>query len=66
MGLPSDFTLPKLASLGVRRESVGGALARAAWGGFVQAAQCLYAGRFDDLTGALPGAQLNGLVKEEP
>ena len=35
----SDFTtVQQLAELGVRRISVGGALARAAWGGFLQAA----------------------------
>ena len=36
----SDFTtVAELAELGVRRISVGGALARAAWGGFLQAAE---------------------------
>jgi 2-methylisocitrate lyase-like PEP mutase family enzyme len=39
VGSPSDFNLAKLAELGVRRVSVGGALARAAWGGFMRAAQ---------------------------
>jgi methylisocitrate lyase len=35
----SDFTtVAELAELGVRRISVGGALARAAWTGFLQAA----------------------------
>lgn len=36
----SDFTtVAELAELGVRRVSVGGALARAAWGGFLSAAR---------------------------
>ena len=36
----SDFaTVAELADLGVRRISVGGALARAAWGGFLEAAR---------------------------
>src|SRR6185503_10722079 len=36
----SDFaTVSELAAVGVRRISVGGALARAAWTGFIQAAQ---------------------------
>ena len=36
----SDFTtVAELAALGVRRISVGGALARAAWGGFLDAAK---------------------------
>lgn len=51
IGAPSDFNLTKLAELGVRRVSVGGALARAAWGGFQRAAQSLAEGRFDGLAG---------------
>ena len=36
----TDFaTVAELAALGVRRISVGGALARTAWGGFVAAAR---------------------------
>jgi len=49
IGAPSDFNLRKLADLGVRRVSVGGALARAAWGGFQRAAQSLAEGHFDGL-----------------
>jgi 2-methylisocitrate lyase-like PEP mutase family enzyme len=52
IGAPSDFNLTALAELGVRRVSVGGALARAAWGGFQRAAQSLAEGRFDGLAGA--------------
>nr|MBL8455367.1 isocitrate lyase/phosphoenolpyruvate mutase family protein [Zoogloeaceae bacterium] len=37
IGWESDLTLQDLADLGVRRVSVGGALARAAWGGFLNA-----------------------------
>ena len=33
------ITLPELAALGVRRVSVGGALARSAWTGFMEAAR---------------------------
>ena len=33
-----DLTMADAAALGVRRVSVGGALARAAWGGFIRAA----------------------------
>jgi 2-methylisocitrate lyase-like PEP mutase family enzyme len=40
-------------SLGIRRVSVGGALARAAWGGFIRAAkQLAEQGTFDGLSGA--------------
>jgi 2-methylisocitrate lyase-like PEP mutase family enzyme len=35
------LTLPRLAELGVRRVSVGSALARVAWGAFMRAAQAL-------------------------
>ncbi|MFJ1254099.1 oxaloacetate decarboxylase [Cupriavidus sp. CuC1] len=59
VGSSSEFTLSDFAALGVRRVSVGGALARAAWGGFMQAAQSLANGRFDGFTDAATGAQLN-------
>jgi 2-methylisocitrate lyase-like PEP mutase family enzyme len=39
IGWPTDLTVQDLAALGVRRISVGGALARAAWGGFMRAAK---------------------------
>ncbi|MGH9458278.1 MAG: isocitrate lyase/PEP mutase family protein [Thermoanaerobaculia bacterium] len=52
----SDFTtVARLASLGVRRISVGGALARAAWGGFLRAAREIAdAGTFTALRDAVP------------
>jgi 2-methylisocitrate lyase-like PEP mutase family enzyme len=47
VGLPSDFTVARMAELGVRRISVGGALARSAWGGFMRSArQIAQQGRF--------------------
>jgi 2-methylisocitrate lyase-like PEP mutase family enzyme len=39
IGWASELTLRQIAELGVRRVSVGGALARAAWGGFMRAAK---------------------------
>ena len=63
VGATSPFTLQDLADLGVRRVSVGGALARAAWGGFMHAAQALAEGRFDGFDGAASGATLNGLFQ---
>jgi 2-methylisocitrate lyase-like PEP mutase family enzyme len=63
VGSTSEFTLHDLASLGVRRVSVGGALARAAWGGFMRAAQSLADGRFDGLAEAASGAELNDVFK---
>jgi 2-methylisocitrate lyase-like PEP mutase family enzyme len=58
----SDFTtLAELAELGVRRISVGGALARTAWSGFLAAAQEIADhGTFQGLSRAMPGADLNG------
>jgi 2-methylisocitrate lyase-like PEP mutase family enzyme len=63
IGSTSALTLQDVAALGVRRISVGGALARAAWGGFMQAAQALTEGRFDGFAGAASGAQLNELFR---
>ncbi|HEX7382130.1 MAG TPA: isocitrate lyase/phosphoenolpyruvate mutase family protein [Nevskiaceae bacterium] len=47
VGWPVPFTLADLAAHGVRRVSVGGALAGAAWGAFMRTASLLAAGRFD-------------------
>lgn len=57
----SDFTtVAELARLGVRRISVGGALARAAWTGFLQAAtEIADHGTFAGLAGAVPFAEIN-------
>ena len=63
IGANSSFTIEDLKGLGVRRVSVGGALARAAWGGFMRAAQSLAQGRFDGFGDAASGAQLNGLFE---
>jgi 2-methylisocitrate lyase-like PEP mutase family enzyme len=65
IGANSAFTLDDLAALGVRRVSVGGALARTAWGGFMHAAQRLTEGRFDGFTGAASGATLDGIFRSE-
>ncbi|HEY1996564.1 isocitrate lyase/phosphoenolpyruvate mutase family protein [Paraburkholderia sp.] len=64
IGSTSTLTLQDVAALGVRRISVGGALARTAWGGFMHAAQALADGRFDGFTGAAPGSQLNELFRD--
>ncbi|TNM36547.1 isocitrate lyase/phosphoenolpyruvate mutase family protein [Nocardioides albidus] len=61
VGGPSSLTVAEIAALGVRRISVGGALARAAWGGFERAAAGLVEGRFDGFERAVPGADLNAL-----
>ena len=65
VGSVSDLTLRDIESLGVRRVSVGGALARAAWGGFTRAAQVLANdGKFDGFEGAAAGAELNALMRK--
>ncbi len=52
----------EIATLGVRRISVGGALALAAWTGFVRAAQTLKAeGSFAGLATLVPYAEINRL-----
>ena len=58
----SDFaTAAELAEAGVRRISVGGALARAAWAGFLQAAkEIAELGTFTSLARAVPFADING------
>jgi 2-methylisocitrate lyase-like PEP mutase family enzyme len=62
IGWASDMTVADLAALGVRRISVGGALARCAWGGFIRAAKLLAdQGSFAGLNEAAPGAELNAL-----
>ena len=61
VGWQSDLTLSDIAALGVRRVSVGGALARAAWGGFIRAARVLAEGRFDGVADAAGSAELNTL-----
>jgi 2-methylisocitrate lyase-like PEP mutase family enzyme len=57
----TDFaTVGELAALGVRRISVGGSLARTAWGGFVAAArEIAEQGTFTRLAQGLPSAELN-------
>lgn len=63
VGAPSALTVADLAALGVRRISVGGALARSAWGGFIRAAkQIAEEGNFNAFADAAPSAPLNALM----
>ena len=57
----SDFTtVAELAATGVRRISVGSALARAAWTGFLAAAtEIAEKGTFSALSRAIPGSRMN-------
>jgi 2-methylisocitrate lyase-like PEP mutase family enzyme len=56
------LSVEEIAALGVRRISVGGALALAAWTGFMRAAQALRSkGSFAELASLVPYAEINGL-----
>jgi 2-methylisocitrate lyase-like PEP mutase family enzyme len=64
IGARNEFTLPEIAELGVRRVSVGGALARAAWSGFMHAAQSIaQLGQFESLTNIASSDQLNAFFR---
>lgn len=63
---PGGLTIRDAADLGVRRVSVGGALARAAWGGFISAAKQLAEnGVFDGFAGAAPHGELQKLFSAQ-
>jgi 2-methylisocitrate lyase-like PEP mutase family enzyme len=55
------FSLAELADLGVRRVSIGGALARVAWGAMLRVAEEIKRGSFDGLADAASGKILNGI-----
>lgn len=64
IGWSSDLTVDELAALGVRRISVGGALARVAWGGFLQTARLIAEqGRFDGFANAASNEEMDTLFK---
>ena len=66
MSAPSDLTVADLADMGVRRISVGSGLARAAWGGFVRAAeQIAERGSFDGFAGNQPFAAINSFFRDD-
>jgi 2-methylisocitrate lyase-like PEP mutase family enzyme len=61
LAMGPGLSVAELAELGVRRISVGGALARAAWATVRMAAEGIKAGSFDGLSGGIPGNQLNDI-----
>lgn len=66
-GALSGWSVSRFADLGVRRVSVGSALARAAWGGFLRAAKgIIERGTFDGFEGATPFSELNEAFREWP
>jgi 2-methylisocitrate lyase-like PEP mutase family enzyme len=60
IGFPTDLSVADVEAMGVRRISVGGALARMAWAGFLQGAKTIAEkGRFDAFAYAASGKDLN-------
>jgi len=66
VGFASELGMQEIAALGVRRVSVGGALARSAWGGFMRAAKRIAEeGKFDEFASAASGLELNSLFRDD-
>jgi 2-methylisocitrate lyase-like PEP mutase family enzyme len=64
VGGVSPMTVKDIEELGVRRISVGGALARAAWGAFTRTAIMLAEqGKFDGFADAAPGQAINAFFR---
>jgi 2-methylisocitrate lyase-like PEP mutase family enzyme len=61
LAMGPGLSVAELAELGVRRISVGGALARVAWAAMRTAAEQIKAGSFDGLGGGMPGKKLNDI-----
>jgi 2-methylisocitrate lyase-like PEP mutase family enzyme len=66
IGWASELTMKDISALGVRRVSVGGALARASWGAFIRAARLIAEeGRFDGFVNAASGAELDAFFRAD-
>jgi 2-methylisocitrate lyase-like PEP mutase family enzyme len=66
VGSASELTLKDISALGVRRVSVGGALARSAWGGFMRAARLIAEqGKFDEFASGASGRELNAFFQAD-
>jgi 2-methylisocitrate lyase-like PEP mutase family enzyme len=66
VGTATELTMQDIAALGVRRVSVGGALARAAWAGFMKAARLIAEqGRFDGFADAVWGNELDSFFRDD-
>jgi len=60
------ITVADLEALGVRRISVGGTLARVAWGAFIRATKEIASdGRFDAFKEAAAHAEINGFFRDD-
>jgi 2-methylisocitrate lyase-like PEP mutase family enzyme len=58
------LSLDELTDLGVRRVSIGGAVARVAWASIVSLMDGISKGSFDGLAGGTPGKQLNDIFAQ--
>jgi 2-methylisocitrate lyase-like PEP mutase family enzyme len=66
MSGPLGMTVADLAALGVRRVSVGSALARVGWGAMIRCAkQIVGDGTFDSFADAVPHPELNAFFRED-
>jgi 2-methylisocitrate lyase-like PEP mutase family enzyme len=66
MSSATELTVNDLASLGVRRISLGGTLARVAWTAVTRAARDIAtAGKFDSLAGSIANAELNRFFSDD-
>ena len=64
IGGPGGLTMKDAAELGARRVSVGGAFARAAWGGFIRSAkELIEKGTFEELEHGASYAELQELFR---
>ncbi len=66
VGAAAKMTVADIGALGVRRISVGGALARSAWGGFMRSAKLIAEqGRFEGFADAASGRDLDALFRPD-
>jgi len=64
MGWPGGLDMQQIAALGVRRVSVGGALAGSAWGGFIRAAKLIAEqGKFDGFANAASHSEVDSFFR---
>jgi len=64
IGGPSELSVADITGLGVRRISIGGALARAAWGGVMRTMKLIAeGGSFKGFTDAAPGGDINKALR---
>jgi 2-methylisocitrate lyase-like PEP mutase family enzyme len=58
------LSLGELTDLGVRRVSIGGAIARVAWASIISLMDGISKGSFDGLAGGTPGKELNDIFEK--